>query len=75
MAQMLIQDLEDTVVEKLTALAKDFGRTPEDLARDILTKAMPNSEERVERANRIRAMSPRSPTTDSWQLIREDRDR
>ena len=75
MAQIVIDGLDDGTLGSLNALAAAAGRSPEEMARDILTSAVPSkSSDRLMKADRIRAMGPGGVGTDSWELIREDRD-
>jgi len=74
MAQVIVRNLDDRVVRALKARAALHGRALEQELREILTRASELSpEERLELVDRIRAMAPR-PSTDSVDLIREDRD-
>ena len=80
MATLTIRNLDDAVVEKLKAQAKQNNRSLEAEVRQILderTSARPwRGAEFVARADRIAAMTPKDvPQTDSTLLIREDRDR
>lgn len=76
MAQVIIRNLENRIVEVLRARARLRGHSLEQELRDILTKAARlTREERLRRIDRIRAMTPKNVTqTDSTLLIREDRD-
>ncbi len=74
MAQVIVRNLDDRVVRALKARAALHGRALEQELREILTRASRlTPEERLELADRIRAMAPR-PSTDSVDLIRKDRD-
>ncbi|WP_025321630.1 FitA-like ribbon-helix-helix domain-containing protein [Deferrisoma camini] len=74
MAQVIVRNLDDRVVRALKARAALHGRALEQELREILTRASELSpEERLGLVDRIRAMAPR-PSTDSADLIREDRD-
>lgn len=80
MATLTIRNLDDAVVEKLKAQAKQNNRSLEAEVRQILDEragARPwRGAEFVARADRIAAMTPKDvPQTDSTLLIREDRDR
>ena len=80
MANLTIRNLENAIVEKLKAQAKQHNRSLEAEVRQILTEqtgARPwRGAELVARAERIKAMTPKDvPQTDSTLLIREDRDR
>ena len=77
MANLTIRNLDDAIVEKLKAKAKDNGRSLEAELRVLLTEVAerPSAEELRARAKRIAAMTPDVPQTDSVKLLREDRDR
>ena len=69
-------DLDDDVIKRLELLAEAKGRTLEDEARDIITRAAPRTpEERVALSDRIRSMQAKPSTLDSSDLIRAARDR
>jgi plasmid stability protein len=75
MTSVLIQNVDEAVLARLQARALASGRSVEDLARDILSAAPPLSPaERVAVAEYVRGMGPCVVDTDSWQLVREDRD-
>lgn len=75
MAEVIVRDLDDEVIERLRARAALHGRTLEEEAREILSRAAPlTPAEKLAIADRIRAMTPRHLDTDSADLIREDRD-
>ena len=74
MAQVLVRNLDDEVVERLRQRARREGRSLEQKLREILTAAArPDREEILAEMDRIRAMTPQVPQTDSTELIREDR--
>ena len=78
MANLTIRNLDDAVVDKLKAKAKDNGRSLEAELRQILTDRVrpPLSVAELRaRAERIAAMTPDVPQTDSTKIIREFRDR
>lgn len=84
MAEVLIRDVADDIVERLHRKADASGTSFQDLARRALAEAArpigaepvarrPSREELLAEIDRIRAMSV--PTNfDSTALIREDRD-
>ncbi len=76
MAQLLVRDLDDEVVERLKQRARRSGRSLEAEVRLILQRAAaewsPNVLAEVER---IRALFAGRTFCDSTDLIREDRDR
>lgn len=77
MATVTIRNLSDEVVEKLKVRAKTHHRSLEAELREILSAAVrrASKEELLAEAERIAAMTPDVPQTDSTLLIREDRDR
>jgi len=79
MANLTVRNLDDGVVEKLKARAKNNNRSLEAEVRHTLatsTQRPWRGAELVARADRIAAMTPKGVTqTDSTLLIREDRDR
>lgn len=76
MAQVIVRNLPDAVLNGLKAKAALHGRALEQELRDILTQAgRLDPEERVALADRVRAMCGAPPFDDSVALIREDRDR
>ncbi|MBK1657834.1 FitA-like ribbon-helix-helix domain-containing protein [Paracraurococcus ruber] len=77
MAQVLVRNLDDAVVERLKARAAKAGRSLEAELREIVTAAArPSREEVFARLDAIRARSrllaPGEPTAAA--MIREDRD-
>ncbi len=77
MANVTIRNLDDEVVKKLKAQAKEHNRSLEAELRRILTDAAKPSAitDLLELADRIAAMTPEVPQTDSVELLREDRRR
>ena len=77
MANVTIRNLDDEVVVRLKKRAKTSNRSLEAELREILTRAADTMTPRELRviAERIAAMTPDVPQTDSTELIREDRDR
>jgi plasmid stability protein len=75
MAQILVRNLDDAVVDRLKLRAKAKGTSLEQEARTILTEASGMSRaEVVERLKAFRAMQKPNRTR-AADLIREDRDR
>ena len=78
MAQVLIRNLDDELVDAYREAAKRSGRSLEAQLREALRVMQPMTPGRrkalVDEARRIRAMTPNVPQTPSEQLIREDRD-
>ena len=76
MAQVIVRNLPDDVVARLKARAARKRHSLERELRDILTDASQLSRaELIAEVKRIRAMTPRRLTSDSTDLIREDRER
>lgn len=77
MATVTIRNLDPTVVEKLKAKAKENNRSLEAELRALLAEAAacPSSKELRNLAERIAAMTPDVPQTDSTEIVREFRDR
>ena len=77
MATVTIRNLDKEVVEKLKARAKDNDRSLEAEIRALLADAAnrPSPKALRDLAERIAAMTPNVPQTDSTQIIREFRDR
>lgn len=77
MATLTIRNLDDQVVERLKERARDNERSLEAEVRVLLAEAAERpSRRRVrELADRIAAMTPDVPQTDSTEIIREFRDR
>lgn len=76
MASVTIRNLDDDIVAKLKAQAKAHNRSLEAELRQILTNSastLPAVDLR-ELANRIAAMTPNVPQTDSAELLQELRD-
>jgi plasmid stability protein len=75
MGQVIVRNLDDGVIARLKTKAKLRGHSLEQELREILTRAAPLSPaERLALADKIRAMTPQPLTTDSTDLIHEDRD-
>ncbi len=78
MATLTIRNLDDDVTDALKTRAKSNHRSLEAELREILTEFVRRPSRGAELralANRIAAMTPNVPQTDSTELIREDRDR
>lgn len=75
MGQIVIHDLDDTLLDRLKQRAEINHRTLEDELRAILQEATTaDRREKLAQIDRIRAMTPRRLATDSADLIRQDRD-
>jgi plasmid stability protein len=77
MAQVVIRNIEDDVVERLKARAAAEKKSLEQKLRDVLTEAArPSRAEVLAEVDRIRAMTPPRPPGAplAEDLIREDRD-
>jgi plasmid stability protein len=77
MAQVLVRQLDDKVVERLKCRAKENGRSLQSEVKTILEEAAPDYEAARKRIERFRNRLKRSGRrfSDSTELIREDRDR
>lgn len=75
MAQVLVRNLDDHVVNSFKTKAELHGRSLEQELRLALTKAAEwTVEEKIAFAERIRARQPKPLTTDSAEEIRQMRD-
>lgn len=76
MAQVLVRNLDDNVVERLRRKAELNGLSLEQELREVLTAAARlTPEERVALSRRIRALTPGGKLrSESADLIRQDRD-
>jgi plasmid stability protein len=74
MGQVLIRNLEDSVIDRWKTKAELRGHSLEQALRDLVTREAPLSrEEKLDMLSRFRSsLGPQS--TDSTDLIREDRD-
>lgn len=77
MAQLLVRDLDDRVVQRLKSRAAQHKRSLQAEAKKILEEAVPDSDAAWKRIDRIFHRFKRSGRrfSDSVVLIREDRDR
>jgi plasmid stability protein len=75
MAQVLIRNLDDAVLERHRERAREKGHSLEQELRELLTRSAPLTvEEKLAIADRIRAMTPAGPRPKGEDLIRKDRD-
>jgi plasmid stability protein len=78
MAQVLIRNLDDELVDAYRRAAKRNGHSLEAQLREALRVMQPMTPKRIaqlrEEADRIRAMTPNVPQTPSELLIRQIRD-
>lgn len=77
MADILVSDLEEPVIEQLKVLAQGKRMTLETMAASILREAVANrpSNDLIRRADAVAALTPAGlRQSDSTALIREDRD-
>jgi antitoxin FitA len=80
MGQLLIRNLDDSLIETLKRRAAAAGRSMEAEARDALARGTQlTGAEKVAMMQKIRAENeklrvPGVPRTEGWILIREDRD-
>jgi antitoxin FitA len=76
MAQVLVRDVEPTVIEKLKARAKENGRSLEAELRLILQRAAGDDiDDALAEVERVRALFAGRTFSDSAELVREDRER
>jgi plasmid stability protein len=76
MAQLLVRNIDDSVVSRLKEHARRHGRSLQAEVKSILERASQNDLERARKvANRIRRRIGRRQQTDSAVLLREDRER
>lgn len=74
MAQLLVREIDPTVVERLKARAKNHGRSLEAELREILERASRTDMIKAHRlADRIRRKLSDREHTDSVELLAEDR--
>ena len=75
MGQVIVRKLDDRVIAAHKRRAAARGVSLEQQLRDVLAEtARPSLEELIADIRRIRGMTLRKLTTDSTDLIREDRD-
>jgi antitoxin FitA len=78
MAQALIRNLDDDLLEDYRDAARRSGRSLEAELREALRVMRPMTprrrEELLRELDEIRAMTPNVPQTPAEQLVREDRD-
>ncbi|HET8997853.1 MAG TPA: hypothetical protein VFN42_14385 [Acetobacteraceae bacterium] len=75
MGQLIVRGLDDRLIQSLKQRAARYGRSAEAEHRAILEQALSPELEAFEQvAARLRARTPRQ-TSDSADLIRQDRDR
>jgi plasmid stability protein len=77
MAQVLVRQLNDKVVDRLKKRAKEHGRSLQSEVKTILEEAVPDYEAAWKRIGRFRKRLQQSGRkfSNSVDLIREDRDR
>ena len=77
MAQVLVRQLNDKVVDRLKKRAKEHGRSLQSEVKTILEDAVPDYERAWKRIDSLRLRLKRSSRkfSDSVGLIRKDRDR
>lgn len=79
MAQVVVRNIEDRVLERLKERAASQHKSLEQSLRELMTEAAkPNPAELLALAERIRRMSPPPPKDAGFptaeEMIREDRD-
>ncbi|MDH4244070.1 MAG: Arc family DNA-binding protein [Nitrospira sp.] len=77
MAQVLVRQLDDKVVDRLKKRAKEHGRSLQSEVKTILEEAVPDYEAAWRRIDGFRKRLKKSGRkfSDSAALIRKDRDR
>ncbi len=77
MAQVLVRQLDDKLVERLKKRAKEHGRSLQSEMKTILEEAVPDYEGAWKRVTKLKKALGQAGRTfnDSTPLIREDRDR
>ena len=77
MAQLLIRQLDDKLVERLKKQAKEHGRSLQSEVKTILEEAVPDYEGAWKRIAKLKKALERAGRTfsDSTSLIRVERDR
>lgn len=77
MAQVLVRQLDDEVVDRLKKRAKEHGRSLQSEVKIILEEAVPDYEAAWKRIEGLRKRLKKSGRkfSDSAVLIRQDRDR
>ncbi|MDT7042888.1 FitA-like ribbon-helix-helix domain-containing protein [Candidatus Nitronereus thalassa] len=77
MAQVLVRQLNDKIVERLKKRAKENGRSLQSEVKTILEEAVPDYESAWKRIAKLQKTLKQSGRkfSDSATLIREDRDR
>lgn len=77
MAQVLVRQLDDKLVERLKKRAKEHGRSLQSEVKTILEEATPDYEGAWKRIAKVKKAFKRAGRTfsDSTPLIREERDR
>ncbi len=77
MGTLTIRNVDDWVVEKLKARAKENGRSLSAEVRLILTEESkrPSRKELLARADQMASMTLKVPQTDSAEILRKFRDR
>ena len=77
MAQVLVRQLNDKVVDRLKKRAKEHGRSLQSEMKMILEDAVPDYERAWKRIDSLRLRLKRSSRkfSNSTDLLREDRDR
>jgi plasmid stability protein len=79
MGTLTIRNMDDAVIDDLKAEARRHNRSLEAEARDILSRhrelrRRPTVEELLVLADKVAAMTPKVPQTDSVELLRESRE-
>jgi plasmid stability protein len=76
MAQVLIRNVPDAILEAHRARAKALGRSLEQELRSVIENVAPYTpQERLAVAERFQSLTPAGDRSDPAELIREDRNR
>ena len=75
MAQVLIRNVEPSVLERLRTRAQQSGRSLEAELRQILSEAAFDHDKAYRKVAQVRALFAGQNFSDSVELLREDRER
>ncbi len=78
MGELILRDIDETILSRLKEMAKSSGVSVEEEAKNIISNSIPKEhtrEEAIAYLDEIREKYAHLQTTDSVDLIREDRDR
>ena len=79
MGTLTVRNIDDTVIDDLKAQARQHNRSLEAEVRDILRRHQdlrrrPTVDELLALADKVAAMTPKVPQTDSVELLHESRE-